>query len=147
MIPKFLSNGNLPKGVHETTWKQFCKRFGHTAHRSSLIEGLAAALKDLSAAGSQRVYIGSFVTAKEVPGDYDLCWSIDGVIPEKLNQVLLDFSAKGRDIMKKKYKGDLFPAEIPEGTSGKLFLDFFQTDKITGKPKGIIVLDIGGFDD
>ena len=148
MIPKFLSNGNLPQGVHETTWKQFCKRFGHTAHRDSLIKGLAAALKDLSAAGCQRVYInGSFVTAKEVPGDYDLCWSIDGVIPEKLNQALLDFSPKGRVLMKEKYKGDLFPAEIPEGTSGKLFLDFFQTDKITGEPKGIIALDIGGFDD
>ena len=148
MIPKFLSNGNLPNGLHETTWKQFCKRFGHTAHRSLLIEGLAAALKDLSAAGCQRVYInGSFVTAKEVPGDYDLCWGIDGVNPEKLNPVLLDFSPKGRSIMKEKYKGDLFPAEIPEGASGKLFLDFFQTDKITGEPKGIIALDIGGFDD
>ena len=148
MIPKFSPDGNLPKGVHETTWKQFCKRFGHTAHRGSLIEGLAVALKDLSAAGCRRVYInGSFVTAKEVPGDYDLCWSIDGVIPEKLNQALLDFSPKGRVLMKEKYKGDLFPAEIPEGTSGKLFLDFFQTDKITGEPKGIIALDIGGFDD
>ena len=49
--------------------------------------------------------------------------------------------------MKEKYKGDLFPAEIPEGTSGKLFLDFFQTDKITGELKGIIALDIGGSDD
>jgi len=113
-----------------------------------LIKGLAAALKGLSAAGCRRVYInGSFVTAKEVPGDYDLCWSIEGVIPEKLNPVLLDFSPKGRDIMKKKYKGDLLPAEIPEGTSGKLFLDFFQTDKITGEPKGIIALDIGGYND
>jgi len=148
MIPKFLSNGNLPQGVHETTGKQFCKRFGHTAHRGSLIKGLAAALKDLSAAGCRRVYInGSFVTAKEVPEDYDLCWSIDGVIPEKLIPALLDFSPTGRNIMKEKYKGDLFPAEIPEGTSGKLFLDFFQTDKITGEPKGIIALDIGGFDD
>jgi hypothetical protein len=148
MIPKFSPDGNLPKGVHETTWKQFCKRFGHTAHRSSLIEGLSAALKDLSAAGCRRVYInGSFVTAKEVPGDYDLCWSVDGVNPEKLNPALLDFSPKGRDTMKRKYKGDLFPAELPEGASGKLFLDFFQTDKITGEPKGIIALDIGGFDD
>jgi hypothetical protein len=51
-----------------------------------LIEGLAAALEDLSAAGCRRVYInGSFVTGKEAPEDYDLCWSIDGVNPEKLN--------------------------------------------------------------
>ena len=148
MIPTFLSNGNLPQGIHETTWRQFCKRFGHTAYRKSLIEGLAAALKDLSAAGCRKVYIdGSFVTAKEVPGDYDICWSIDNVIPEKLDPVLLDFSPNGRDIMKEKYKGDLFPAEIPEGISGKLFLDFFQTDKITGEQKGIIALEIGGFDD
>ena len=148
MIPTFLSNGNLPQGIHETTWRQFCKRFGHTAYRKSLIEGLAAALKDLSAAGCRKVYIdGSFVTAKEVPGDYDICWSIDNVIPEKLDPVLLVFSPKGRDIMKKKYKGDLFPAEIPEGTSGKLFLDFFQTNKITGEQKGIIALEIGDFDD
>jgi hypothetical protein len=36
---------------------------------------------------------------------------------------------------------------IQPTTSGKLFLDFFQTDKITGEPKGIIALDIGGYDD
>ena len=57
MIPKFLSNGNLPQGVHETTWKQFCKRFGHKAHRSSLIKGLAKALKNLSAAGESTLTV------------------------------------------------------------------------------------------
>ena len=148
MIPKLLANGNLPQGVHETTWKQFCERFGHTTHRRLLLEGLVAALRDLSAAGCKKVYInGSFVTAREFPEDYDICWSIDGVIPEKINPEFLDFSPKGRVLMKKKYKGDLFPAEIPEGTSGKLFLDFFQTDKITGEPKGTIALEIGGIDD
>jgi len=148
MIPKFLLNDNLPSGIHESTWKVFCKRFGYTEHRKSLIDGLAAALKDLSAAGCKLVYInGSFVTAKRIPGDYDLCWSIDGVIPEKLNPILLDFSPRGRALMKQKYKGDLFPAEIPEGISGKKFLDFFQTDKITGEAKGIISLDIGDFND
>jgi hypothetical protein len=49
--------------------------------------------------------------------------------------------------MKQKYKGDLFPAEIPEGTSGKLFIDFLQTDKIAGEPKAIIALRIGAIDD
>ena len=148
MIPKFLRNGNLPQGIHETTWKQFCKRFGHTEHRRSLIKGLASALKDLSAAGCKMVYInGSFITAKEVPGDYDLCWSIDGAVPEKLNPALLDFSPTGRAKIKDKYKGDLFPAEIPEGTSGKRFLDFFQIDKKTEEPKGIISMEIGEFND
>ena len=87
---------------------------------------------------------GSFVTKKLEPGDYDLCWSIDGVAPERLDPVLLDFSPAGRLAMKAKYRGDLFPAEVPESASGKAFLDFFQTDKRNGKPKGIVLLDLGG---
>jgi len=148
MIPEFLPNSNLPPGIHDVSWHDFCERFGYTAHRKSLLDGLASALKDLSVAGCKMVYIdGSFVTNKEVPGDYDLCWSIDSVVPEKLNRDLLDFSPAGRIRMKHQYKGDLFPAEIPEGVSGKVFLDFFQTDKKTGEPKGIISLEIGGFND
>ena len=27
---------------------------------------------------------------------------------------------------------------------GRAFLDFFQTDKNTGEPKGIVLLDLGG---
>jgi len=61
---------------------------------------------------------GSFVTRKPRPGDYDLCWSIEGVVPERLDPVLLDFSPSGRRTMKAKYRGDLFPAEVPEGASG-----------------------------
>lgn len=45
--------------------------------------------------------------------------------------------------MKDQYKGDLFPAETPEGASGKRFLDFFQIDKETDEPKGIISMEKG----
>jgi hypothetical protein len=148
MVPEFMPNGNLPPGIHRATWEELCERFGHTPRRRSLLQGLSAALKQLSRAGCTLVYIdGSFVTAKEIPGDYDLCWSIERVSPEKLDPSLLDFSPEGRVVMKGKYLGDLFPAEIPEGASGKAFLDFFQIDKETGDPKGIVALDIGGFDD
>jgi hypothetical protein len=110
-----------------------------------LLDGLAAALNSLATAGCRSVYInGSFVTKKLEPGDYDLCWSIEGVAPERLDPVLLDFSPAGRLAMKAKYRGDLFPAEVPDGASGKAFLDFFQTDKRTGEPKGIVLLDLGG---
>jgi hypothetical protein len=71
----------------------------------SELDGLASALKNLSVAGCKVVYIdGSFVTNKEIPGDYDLCWSIDSVVPEKLNRDLLDFSPPGRIRMKRQYK-------------------------------------------
>jgi hypothetical protein len=145
LIPDFDPNGNLPAGVHKATCKEFCRRFGHFEHRKKLLDGLAAALKALAAAGCRTVYInGSFVTRKLKPGDYDLCWSIDGVIPERLDPVLLDFGPAGRLAMKAKYSGDLFPAEVPEGASGKAFLDFFQTDQRTGDPKGIVSVDLGG---
>ena len=121
-----MPNGNLPPGIHDVSWQDFCERFGYTVHRKLLLDGLASALKDLSVAGCKMVYIdGSFVTNKEVPGDYDLCWSIDSVVPEKLNPVFLNFSPPGRTKMKDQYKGDLFPAEIPEGVCGKAFLEFF----------------------
>jgi hypothetical protein len=31
---------------------------------------------------------------------------------------------------------------LPEGGSGRTFLEFFQTDKNSGDPKGIIALDL-----
>lgn len=145
MIPDFVATGNLPTGIHRATCDEFYKRFGHSEHRKKLLEGLVAALGALAAAGCKTVYInGSFVTRKLRPNDYDLCWSIDGVIAERLDPVLLDFSPGGRRAMKAKFLGDLFPAEIPEGASGKAFLEFFQTDKRTGEPKGIVSVDLGG---
>jgi hypothetical protein len=145
LIPDFDANGNLPPGIHRAAWIVFSKRFGHSEHRKTLFDSLATALNSLAAAGCRSVYInGSFVTEKLEPGDYDLCWSIDGVAPERLDPVLLDFSPAGRRAMKAKYRGDLFPAEVPEGASGKAFLDFFQTDMRTGEPKGIVLLDLGG---
>jgi hypothetical protein len=40
--------------------------------------------------------------------------------------------------------GELFPASILPDTGGLSFLEFFQTDKDTGRPKGIIAIDLGG---
>jgi hypothetical protein len=67
------------------------------------------------------------------------------VTPELLDPVLLDFS-DGRAAQKARYGGELFPAELPEKDSGRTFLEFFQTDRETGKPKGIIVLDLETLD-
>jgi hypothetical protein len=143
LIPAFDANGNLPPGIHKAVWKDFSIRFGYSEHRKTLLDGLAAALNCLAAAGCRSAYInGSFVTKKPTPADYDLCWSIDGVVPERLDLVLLDFSPAGRLAMKAKYRGDLFPAEVPEGATGRVFLDFLQTDKRTGERKGIVLLDL-----
>jgi len=107
-----------------------------------LLAGLKSALAALNAAGCRKVYIdGSFVTVKHEPGDYDACWDIEGVDVDSLDPVFLDFS-NARRAQKRKYFGEFFPAQVPEGASGRLFLDFFQTDKETGKRKGIVGLNL-----
>jgi hypothetical protein len=57
-----------------------------------------------------------------------------------LDSVFLDFS-KGRTL-KRKYFGEFFPAQMPEGASGRAFLEFFQTAKETGRSKGIVGLNL-----
>ena len=66
-----------------------------------------------------------------------------GLLGRRFNHdsVFLDFS-KGRTAQKRKYFGEFFPAQMPEGASGRAFLEFFQTDKETGRSKGIVGLNL-----
>ena len=105
--------------------------------------GIRAAIDDLKEAGCLTVYInGSFVTAKEVPNDFDACWEESGVDPTVLDPVLLTFDP-GRVTQKAKYLGELFPASAIASGDGFSFLEFFQTDKETAGPKGIVAIDLG----
>jgi hypothetical protein len=142
MIPAFEDDGNLPRGIHWAMWSEIHDRFGTNEHRRSLLAGLKRALLSLKMAGCQTAYIdGSFVTNTEVPGDFDACWDPTGVDPHSLDPVLLTFDP-GRATQKMKYLGELFPTTARSGNQGPIFLDFFQSDKDTGKPKGIIAIDL-----
>ena len=135
--------GNLPAGIHHATWQELIRAFGGTAHRRRLLGGLRQAARSLRSAGCQTLYLdGSFVASKEVPSDYDGCWDAVGVNVTLLDGVLLDFT-NGRLRQKAKYGGELFVAGWIESGSGRTFLEFFQTDKSTGAPKGIVALDLG----
>lgn len=96
----------------------------------------------LATAGCTAAYIdGSFVSAKDFPRDFDVCWDARGVDPTVLDPVFLDFS-NSRAAQKRRFMGEFFPAQLPEGASGKTFLEFFQTDKDSGNPKGIVAIDL-----
>ena len=141
MVPPFDREGHLPPGIHLVDWCEFEAKFGSTAYRRSILDGLHRALLALRRANCVTAYIdGSFVSNKSLPGDFDGCWSVAGVDPTLLDPVLLDFD-NGRAAQKAKYLGEFFPAEFREGTSGETWLDFFQQDK-DGKPKGIIAIDL-----
>ena len=138
LVPEFDSSGLLPKGIQRANWQEVVKRFGGNRQRRQLLKGLKEALALLKDAGCRRVYLdGSFVTEKELPNDIDVCWDVDGVDPMSLDSVFFDF-AHGRAGQKARFGAEFFPAEAPQRL--KTFLDFFQIDKDTGEPKGIIEL-------
>ncbi len=141
MIPEFIESGNLPSGIHTATWQEIVERFGGNSHRRRLLSGLKTALQSLKNANCQRVYVdGSFVTEKEVPNDFDCCWDEEEVNGDLLDPVLLIFD-EGRAAQKAKFLGEFFPAHSL-GTIDKTFIDFFQQDKNSGEPKGIVSIDL-----
>ncbi len=56
-------------------------------------------------------------------------------------QGLLD--GNHRAAQKARYGGELFPAETAAEPSGTAFLDYFQSDRETGAPKGIVAISLG----
>ncbi|NET57565.1 MAG: hypothetical protein F6K47_15790 [Symploca sp. SIO2E6] len=146
-IPPFDENGNLPPGVHWTTWDKFKERFGTTFKRLQMIEGLAKAMVQLKAAGCRTIYInGSFVTNEYSPGDFDACWDREEVDFDYLRAnapTLLNFY--NRVALKAKYRGELFPSDQPVGNYDLMSIDFFQRDRARN-PKGIIAIDLERWD-
>ncbi len=147
MLPSLIKVPNvpfllLPPGIHWATLEEVKERFVTSPQRVWLFEGLVQAVEALTQAGCRCLYLdGSFVTSKENPSDYDGCWDSLGVSAAKLDPVLLDFENK-RAAQKQKYRGELF-VSCTAGGPDCTFLEFFQTDKYTGAPKGIVGVRLG----
>lgn len=127
----------LPPGIHDTSLAEIAAVFATTPHRQWLFDGFTRAADALRLAGCACLYLdGSFTTGKPHPHDYDGCWDHRGIDFALLDPVLLEFADK-RAAQKRKYLGEMFPALSPNGASGT-FLDFFQIEKFSGAPKGIL---------
>lgn len=89
-----------------------------------MLEGFRRGCAALRSAGCRLVYLdGSFVTAKVQPGDFDACWDITGVDEAAGDPVFWDFSS-GRAARKRRFFGEFFPAQLPEGATGRAFVEF-----------------------
>jgi hypothetical protein len=136
------TSGLLPSGEHPASWGEVLERFGWNLVRRRLLDGLAEGLSILADAGCTRVWLnGSFVTAKEEPGDFDAVWSPVGVDADRLRFLspeMLDLNPH-RVAQKRRFGGEFFP-NIVEGGSGREFAVFFQFDR-DGTSKGIVVID------
>jgi hypothetical protein len=139
MIPPFdPTTGYLPPGEHPATWQEVVDRFGWTPKRKHLLSGLRRMAMNLHQAGCRFFLLdGSFVTAKDEPGDYDACCDFSNIDVS----VVDDRFAGTRLEMKLEYFGELF-AEQTEAIAGYTFREFFQSDR-DGAPKGVILLNLG----
>lgn len=141
MIPQFNEDGNLPEGMHSASWKEIQEKFGSNIYRKRLLRGLESGLNNLKSAGCKQAFLdGSFVSSKRRPNDFDVCWDPEGVDLKKLDSVFHHLE-NGRKAQKAKYHGEFFPKMHPSGT-GEIILEFFQQDRESGDPKGIVILNL-----
>ena len=142
MIEFDSASGYLPQGVHTMTLAAFFNTFAWNARRRFLYAGLARAIASLQAAGCRAIIVdGSYVTAKEEPGDWDAAFDPVGVDPASLDPILLRHE-DGRNAMRAKYLGDMFPwTAVASGITGSIYRQFFQQDR-DGRTKGIIEIHL-----
>ena len=101
-------------------------------------------MQDVRAAGCRRIYIdGSFINDVPLPGDFDCCWERAGVNEDLLPPELVDLDVP-RTGQKERYRGEIFPADLPADLDGTPYIDFFQRDNCRPKRqrKSIIAVDL-----
>jgi len=146
MIPQFNKKGWLPPGIYEASLEEFEKRFVYNKEREGIYRGLVVLIADLKKVGCQTMYVdGSFVTSKNRPGDADVCWEVkhtaDYMTVVGLIAPVLKMVKFPRREQKQRYCADVFPANAPADNLMTPFIKYFQQDKDTKKPKGIIKIN------
>jgi hypothetical protein len=100
----------LPPGERAASWDGVVEvrldRTPPTSARWTRADGRAAR------SGRRHIWLnGSFVTAKDEPGDFDACWDTDDVDLDALDPALLDLF-NHRAAEKARFGGELFPNVI-----------------------------------
>jgi hypothetical protein len=148
MIPPLIDIGPptpwsvLPPGIYDATLTEVEAAFATTPHRQWLFGGFVRVTEALRIAGCHTAYLdGSFITGKPHPDDFDGCWDHAGIDFGLLDPILKTFANK-REAQKKKYFGEMFPAGST-AAPGFTFLNFFQIEKFSQRPKGIVRVSLG----
>ena len=142
-IPAFRDDGWLPDGHHSATWEEVIAVF--SGQPGSRREHLMRALLDWRDQARQKgisgrlILNGSFISARENPGDFDALLIYDEDTEAIFAQdaearVLLDYARckeSGFDLF-------MFSAAAARKFPAWTHLDLFDHDKMTGKPKGVL---------
>ena len=147
MLPSYVSIAGapwpvLPPGVHPAMLAEIEERYTYNAKRRQLFQGLMDASANLVQARCSSLYLdGSFVSDKPIPDDFDACWDPIGVSPQHLDPVFFQF-ANERTAQKNKFGGEFFPSTTRADAHGRTYFEFFQVEKFTGQPKGIVLINL-----
>ncbi|HWZ76949.1 MAG TPA: hypothetical protein VNX87_10450 [Candidatus Sulfotelmatobacter sp.] len=142
MIPEFYDGNFLPDGEHVATWDEIVRRFGGNERRKSFCDRLIRFLQQAKSCGFLKVYLfGSFISAKEDPGDVDLLW---------VHKRDLDYDRLSREchelveyaLIKARERWDMFCcSDDPMVIS--IMMTVWRKDKAPGrKPRGVIILEL-----
>lgn len=146
VLPDFREDGWLPEGHYDASWKEVIDRFGGFpgSARERVTSSLLAWRNEIKAKGISGWLLldGSFVSAKETPGDFDALLVLDEEARTILEndveaKALLDYSeckSRGFDLL---YYFAATVRDYPDLAG----LDLWDRDKETGKLKG--VLEVG----
>lgn len=142
-IPPLDGDGFLPVGLFECSLEELRERFGRfqrSDRRINLATNLTIYLRELRETGKVAWVCvdGSFVSAKEEPGDIDLIvvLATGAALPSPMNP--FDYAALSSKRVKRRLGFDVFVAA--EGTQALAgYLDFFaQRSDNSGRSKGLL---------
>jgi hypothetical protein len=140
MIPPFDDTGDLPLGLHTTTWSEFQARFCRfvqSDRRLTLCQHLEQLVEDARASGIvTRILVGgSMVRATAEPNDFDCIVVLQATTQyEALRPDQLQIADAG--IARVRYQGDIFVAREGQPTLS-LYIDFFSRNR-DGKIIGMV---------
>ena len=152
MIPD-LNDGVLPEGVHACTLEELDVVFGgfsRTDQRPNLMRRLRSYVDEARAAANVQAVIvdGSYITAKEEPGDIDLLLVLKREIDLAEDLRPADYNVQSKRMVKKLYGFDIFTA-VDGGAAYEGFVNFFanvkvsETHSYTSKPrKGLLRIEL-----
>lgn len=152
MIPE-LEDGVLPEGVHVCSLDEVQQRFGRfqrTDRRQKLTATLRRFVESVRQAGiAQAVIIdGSYVTAKEEPGDIDIFLVLKREVDLAEELSPLEYNLQSKRMVKKLYGFDIFTG-LDEGEGYQRTVMFLsnvnpgESFPYTSKPrKGILRIEL-----
>jgi len=142
MLPTYYDGMHLPEGDHLATWDDVIERFSGTDRRRAFCGRLRAILLRAKRCGFLRVYVfGSFVSAKDEPGDVDLLW----VYEEGLNIDSLDRDCRdllNYETMKQREGWDMFCCSNNGFVINYLTEAWRKSRPPESRPRGVIIIEL-----